>query len=85
MGSPFTPQTHGSTLAYMTADAVHIPRMLTLEEVAELSGRTHRAVQQLRARQLRGEQVGPRFTKVDGRVLVSEDALVAWLTPDTPE
>jgi hypothetical protein len=63
-----------------------VPVIYSLDQVAELSHRTVKAVRQLRARQKQGEQVGPRFTKIDGRIYVREEDLAAWLSgeADTP-
>lgn len=49
-------------------------RWYTLAEAAEVARRTEKALRELRAR---GR--GPRFRKVDGRLIVSEDDLQAWL------
>ena len=46
----------------------------TLSEAAVISRRTDKALRQLRAR---GK--GPKFRKVDGRLVVSDDDLQDWL------
>lgn len=47
----------------------------TLEEAAAISKRTPQAMRQLR---VKGR--GPRFVKVDGRLLVSASELQRWLS-----
>ena len=51
-----------------------LPSVYTITEAATLAKRTEKAMRQLRAR---GQ--GPRFHKVDGRLLVTEAELAAWL------
>lgn len=51
--------------------------MYTLAEAAAISRRTDKAMYQLRSRGL-----GPRFRKVDGRLLVSAEDLNRWLLGD---
>lgn len=58
-------------------------QMLDLDEAARLSGRSTKALRQLRYRQQRGEHVGPRFRRIDGRVMVAASDLAAWLVGDT--
>jgi hypothetical protein len=59
------------------------PEVLSLKDAARRSGRTVKAMRQPRYRQARGEQVGPRFRQIDGRVMVASDDLAAWLAGDT--
>jgi hypothetical protein len=62
-----------------------VPTIYDIRQVAERSGRSEKAIRQLRARQQAGENVGPRFTKIDGRVYVLEDDLAAWLSGSSAE
>ena len=64
----------------MTNYSTVIPQLLTVEEAAEHARRTPKALRQLRSRGL-----GPRFRKIDGRLLVSAEDLAAWLNGTTPE
>jgi hypothetical protein len=68
-----------ATMLNMADTQVHIPRLFTLAEVAERSGRTIHSIRTLRARQKRGDAVGPRFVMIDGRVFVRDVDLAAWL------
>jgi hypothetical protein len=52
-----------------------IPHLLTVDEAAEHARRTPKALRQLRARGL-----GPKFRKIDGRLLVTAEDLATWLT-----
>ena len=51
-----------------------VPKMFTLEEAAVIARRSENSL-----RILRSKGRGPRFVKVDGLLLVSEDDLTAWL------
>jgi hypothetical protein len=57
-----------------------LPSVYTISEAATLAKRTEKAMRQLRAR---GQ--GPRFRKVDGRLLVTEAELAAWLAGKADE
>ena len=63
-------------------DVSGIPRQYTIKEAAKVARRTPKAMRQLHARRVGGEKVGPRFRKVDGRLLVDEAELVRWLGGD---
>lgn len=54
-----------------------LQQWLTIEEAASVARRTPNAMRHLRKRNL-----GPRFVKVDGRLLCRRDDLVAWLEGD---
>jgi hypothetical protein len=53
----------------------HETNYLTVEEAASIAKRTEMAL-----RQLRHKGKGPKFRKVDGRLLVSEADLHRWLS-----
>jgi hypothetical protein len=55
-----------------------VRRQYNVDEVAKVSGRSSKAIRRLRAR---GR--GPRFRWVDGRLVVDENDLAAWLAGDT--
>lgn len=57
-----------------------LPKLYSAEEVAEISGRTLKAIYGLRAKRKRGIAVGPKFRTVDRRLFVAEDDLVTWLS-----
>jgi hypothetical protein len=59
--------------------AVEMPLFLTLEQAAAVAQRSPNAL-----RVLRTKGKGPRFRKVDGRLLVSRSDLTAWLSGDVP-
>jgi hypothetical protein len=58
--------------------ANHETHWLTVEEAAVIAKRTSMAL-----RQLRHKGKGPKFRKVDGRLLVSEADLHRWLSGET--
>jgi hypothetical protein len=57
--------------------AFAIPRQLDIDDVAAIAKRTPKAIRQLRARGL-----GPKFRKVDGRLLTDEVEVARWLSGD---
>ena len=61
-------------------DTPTIPKLYTIEEAAQLSRRTEKALRQLR---IKGR--GPNFRNIDGRLLVSETDLADWLNATAPK
>lgn len=58
-------------------NVTHIPKQLDVDDVAHIAKRTPKAIRQLRARGL-----GPKFRKVNGRLLTDEDEVARWLAGD---
>lgn len=57
-----------------------IPQQLDIDDVALIAKRTPKAIRQLRARGL-----GPKFRKVNGRLLTDEDEVARWLAGEDGE
>lgn len=58
----------------------YLPRYYTVSECAGITRRSVGALRMLRyRRETLGEDVGPRWVKVDGRVMVAEDELRRWM------
>jgi hypothetical protein len=64
-------------------EATTIPVQLDVDDVARISRRTPKAIRQLWHRRLHGDPVGPRFRKIDGRLLTTEDEVARWLAGES--
>jgi len=69
-------------LDHLSVSASPLEPLLSIADAARIAGRSEKAMRQLRSRRLAGEDAGPRFRKIGGRVMIAPADLQEWIDGD---